>query len=98
MNPVVIKLPDGTLNIGTESKDRQIKEVLCWNCKSRLLYKHTFNQIICYSCHEVVDTSVNNNPDKVFVKCLNCEQDLLVPSGAFKIYCSNCSNLFTISK
>lgn len=43
LNPVVIKLPDGTLNIGTESKDRQIKEVLCWNCKSRLLYKHTFN-------------------------------------------------------
>jgi hypothetical protein len=43
LNPVVIKLPDGTLNIGTESKDRTIKEVLCWNCKSRLLYKHTFN-------------------------------------------------------
>lgn len=24
LNPVVIKLPDGSLNIGTESKDRQI--------------------------------------------------------------------------
>ncbi len=24
LNPVVIKMPDGTLNIGTESKDKQI--------------------------------------------------------------------------
>jgi hypothetical protein len=73
LNPIIIKLPDGTLNIGTESRDRSIKECLCWNCKSRLLYKHTFNQVICYQCHEVVETQVNNNPEKVFVKCLNCE-------------------------
>ena len=24
LNPVIIKMPDGTLNIGTESKDKQI--------------------------------------------------------------------------
>lgn len=74
LNPIVIKLPDGTLNIGTESKDRMIviyflyfiyfqKEILCWNCKSRLLYKHTLNQVICYHCHEVVETHINNNPN-----------------------------------
>ena len=28
LNPVVIKLPDGTLNIGTESKDRLIVSAL----------------------------------------------------------------------
>ena len=27
LNPVVIKLPDGTLNIGTESKDKQIVSI-----------------------------------------------------------------------
>lgn len=35
---------------------------------------------------------------KTFVKCLNCEEDLLVPEGAFKIFCTNCSNIFTLSK
>ena len=28
LNPVVIKLPDGTLNIGTESKDKQIVRII----------------------------------------------------------------------
>lgn len=39
LNPVVVKMPDGSLNIATESKDPFIKEVLCWKCKARLLYK-----------------------------------------------------------
>lgn len=29
LNPVVVKLPDGTLNIGTESKDRLIVSTNC---------------------------------------------------------------------
>mmetsp|Transcript_14538 Transcript_14538/g.14153 ORF Transcript_14538/g.14153 Transcript_14538/m.14153 type:complete len:123 (+) Transcript_14538:210-578(+) len=72
LNPFVIKMPDGTINIATESKDKHIKEILCWNCKSRLLYNQNFEQIMCYNCNEVVETAINNNSTKTFVNCLNC--------------------------
>ena len=45
LNPIIVKLPDGSLNIATESKDPNIKEVLCWNCKSRLLYQTKFDTV-----------------------------------------------------
>ena len=37
-NPVVVKGPDGTISIGTESKNKDAKEALCWNCNSHLIY------------------------------------------------------------
>ena len=39
MNPIVVKGPDGTISIGTESKDRNTKEALCWNCQAHLIYR-----------------------------------------------------------
>ena len=66
LNPIVVKMPDGTLNIATESKDPSMREVLCWNCKSRLLYKSNYDQVSCYHCNEVVETRVNNNAVKTF--------------------------------
>lgn len=39
LNPVIIKGPDGTISIGTESRDKNTKEALCWNCQSHLIYR-----------------------------------------------------------
>lgn len=39
MNPIVVKGPDGTISVGTESKDKNTKEALCWNCQSHLIYR-----------------------------------------------------------
>lgn len=77
LNPIIIKLPDGSLNIATESKDPNIREVLCWNCKSRLLYQAKYDTVSCHSCNEVVITKQNNSSKSVFVQCLNCSVDLL---------------------
>ena len=31
-NPIIIKGPDGNVFLGTESKDENSNEALCWNC------------------------------------------------------------------
>ena len=98
LNPIIIKLPDGSLNIATESKDPNIKEVLCWKCKSRLLYQAKYDTVSCHNCNEVVITKGNNSKNTIFVKCLNCEVDLLVSEGAYKVFCTRCGNIFTVSK
>jgi ribosomal protein S27E len=98
LNPIIVKLPDGSLNIATESKDPNIKEVLCWNCKSRLLYQAKYDTVSCHSCNEIVITKGNNSRNTIFVKCLNCEVDLLVSDGAYKVFCTRCGNIFTVPR
>jgi hypothetical protein len=76
LNPIVVKGPDGTISIGTDSKDKNTKEALCWNCQAHLIYRQTPNQIIkCYNCKEPNNMDVNNNEEKIIIKCKkqNCE-------------------------
>ena len=98
LNPIIVKLPDGSLNIATESKDPNIKEVLCWNCKSRLLYLSKYDTVSCHNCNEIVITKGNNSRNTKFVKWLNCEVDLLVSEGAYKVFCTRCGNIFTVPR
>ena len=47
-NPVIVKGPDGTISIGTESKDKNAKEALCWNCHAHLVYTNTDDKVKCF--------------------------------------------------
>ena len=98
LNPIIVKLPDGSLNIATESKDPNIKEVLCWNCKSRLLYQAKYDTVSWHSWNEIVITKGNNSRNTMFVKWMNWEVDLLVSDGAYKVFWTRCGNIFTITK
>ena len=49
-NPVIVKSPDGTISIGTESKNKDSKEALCWNCHAHLVYNGADDVVKCYSC------------------------------------------------
>lgn len=54
INPIVVKGPDGKIQIGTETKDRKTKEALCWNCQSHLIYRDIGKQnITCEKCKSV---------------------------------------------
>ena len=69
INPIVVKAPSGVISVGTTSKNKEAREALCWNCKVRLLYMETEDNVRCYNCHEVNDMKINNGDDFVFIKC-----------------------------
>ena len=70
MNPIVVKGPDGTIQIGTESKDKNTKEALCWSCQAHLIYRlGTASQVKCYKCKENNNMDVNNQETKSIIKC-----------------------------
>ena len=71
INPIIVKGPDGTIAIGTESRSKDIKEALCWNCSAHMLYKVGANKVRCYQCKEINDTKVNNRQANQFIKCPN---------------------------
>ena len=98
LNPIIVKLPDGSLNIATESKDPNIKEVLWWNWKSRLLYQAKYDTVSWHSWNEIVITKGNNSRNTMFVKWMNWEVDLLVSDGAYKVFWTRWGNIFTITK
>ena len=77
----MVKGPDGALTIGTEHKDKNSKDALCWNCNAHLIYRNGAKKVRCYNCKEVNDMDLNNGEGREFVKCPNkcCNIDLLVP-------------------
>ena len=93
-NPVVVKGPDGTVLIGTESKDKNSKEALCWNCQTHLIYRNGANKVRCFKCKMVNDTTIINKEEQQLHKCISCKCDLMVPKNIYKIYCSNCNIIF----
>ena len=71
LNPIVVKGPDGTVFIGTESKDKDTKEALCWNCQSHIIYrKGTMapQTVVCFSCGQINNMEVNNSEEKIIIK------------------------------
>jgi len=50
MNPIVVKGPDGSISLGTESKDPNSKEALCWNCNTYLIYRKGAKKVKCFEC------------------------------------------------
>ena len=69
INPIVVKGPDGTISVGTESKNKDTKEALCWNCLSHIIYPKGSNKVRCFNCQEIVDTTLNNKEGGIFIKC-----------------------------
>jgi LSD1 subclass zinc finger protein len=69
LNPILVKGPDGELSVGTEAKDRQSKEALCWNCNAHLIYRKGAKKVRCHSCKEINNMEANNAKPTVFVKC-----------------------------
>ena len=73
LNPIVVKGPDGTVSVGTESKDKNSKEALCWNCQTHLIYRMGAKKVRCFKCSEVNDMNINNKDAKTIIKCQNQE-------------------------
>lgn len=71
LNPILVKGPDGQLSVGTEAKDKQSKEALCWNCNAHLVYRKGAKNVKCYSCKQINNMESNNATPSVFVKCQN---------------------------
>jgi len=71
LNPIVVKGPDGTVSVGTESKDKNSKEALCWNCQTHLIYRMGAKKVRCFNCSEVNDMNINNKEAKTIIKCQN---------------------------
>lgn len=70
------------------------KECLCWNCNAYLAYLNKTSSICCHNCQKDNIVSINNNPLKELVDCTLCQQSLLVPKAAYRIFCSNCNTIF----
>mmetsp|Transcript_4180 Transcript_4180/g.7085 ORF Transcript_4180/g.7085 Transcript_4180/m.7085 type:complete len:236 (-) Transcript_4180:9-716(-) len=100
LNPVVVKGPDGTISLGTESKDKNSKEALCWNCNTHLIYRSGAKKVRCFHCKEVNDMEANNSEQMAIVQCQNaeCQQDLVVPEDAYRVFCQSCNMVFVNKK
>jgi hypothetical protein len=74
-NPIVVKGPDGTISIGTESRNKDTKEALCWSCNAHLIYKMNEEKVKCYQCKAQNSMGINNTPPDTIIKCpnKNCE-------------------------
>ena len=98
LNPILVKGPDGSVSIGTESKDQKNKEALCWNCTHHIIYRNGASKVRCFNCKEVNNMECNNKDAKTFVSCRTCKQDLLVPDDVYRIFCPTCNTIFVSPK
>jgi LSD1 subclass zinc finger protein len=96
----MVKGPDGKLIIGTEDKDLNSKEALCWNCNTHLVYRNGAKKVRCYNCKEINDMDLNNIEAKELITCPNqkCQAHLLAPEMAYRIYCPTCNSIFVNPK
>ena len=67
----MVKGPDGTVFVGTETKDKNSKEALCWNCQAHIVYINMkgIAFVKCHECKEEIDVRVNDKQGKTIIKC-----------------------------
>ena len=84
--------------MASELKNKAARKAMCWKCKAELIYMESEKLVKCHACKTENDMQLNNGDNSILIKCTSCKNDLMIPEGAFRIFCQGCSTVFSYSK
>mmetsp|Transcript_14953 Transcript_14953/g.21747 ORF Transcript_14953/g.21747 Transcript_14953/m.21747 type:complete len:102 (+) Transcript_14953:16-321(+) len=95
----VVLLPDGELALATKVKPAEKAHLICWSCKTHLLYEKDAETVKCSVCGSLNGTSIFP-ADQPFIvyKCGSCGTFLRAPANCLAICCASCRSISILTR
>mmetsp|Transcript_56502 Transcript_56502/g.64525 ORF Transcript_56502/g.64525 Transcript_56502/m.64525 type:complete len:100 (+) Transcript_56502:30-329(+) len=82
---LIVQDPDGSIHIATEIKKKEYSKLICWSCRTEIIYEKGGNTVKCMVCNQI-----NGVLKPIFVQCTRCTALLQAPANSHLIRCSCC--------
>ena len=101
-NPILVKMPDGSMRVAAEYYNDSCSNFLCWKCHNKIVLEKELSDEKSVECGSCKATNylkpVVESERQYIVTCLNCNSTLLVPKDTFHLCCSVCNHIFRLNK
>lgn len=99
-NEFMIVLPDGELALATEVKPPQQSHLICYNCKTHLVYENLAETVRCGICKSLNGTQLYQPQSLGYLicRCGICQTMLRAPSNCVAVCCPNCHSISIIGR
>ncbi|CAG9325452.1 unnamed protein product [Blepharisma stoltei] len=96
----MVVLPDGELALATEVKTPQRSHLICYNCKTHLVYESFAETVRCGVCNSLNGTQyyAPHSMNYIVCRCGICHTMLRAPANCVAVCCPNCRSISIIGR
>mmetsp|Transcript_21057 Transcript_21057/g.38962 ORF Transcript_21057/g.38962 Transcript_21057/m.38962 type:complete len:103 (-) Transcript_21057:11-319(-) len=95
----IVVLPDGEMMLATKVRPPEKEHLICWKCRTHLLYDKDAEKVKCGACGALNGTTVTS-PEQRFIiyRCGGCNNVLRAPRNSLAVCCAICRSISLISR
>lgn len=90
---LLIELPDGTMALATKVQPPEQAYLICWSCRTHLVYEKGANMVKCGVCGNLNGTAPASQSVYRILPCLICGNLMRAPVHSNAIRCPYCCQI-----